>query len=156
MGKKTISKSPVCYYSSTIPHDSCAVKCQSQMIVLLHHTRTSVEVIDSFHFLVISNNQIQSIFPRKQLQSKNKKKEIGRKSIQSQRGFLDKFFVKKTNASSEVHVEELENVPEQQIYSEELVEHENELNSELEKMKMTEHGMFLKLKMNDQKLMNLI
>lgn len=75
------------------------------------------------------------MFPRKQLSGsqKIKKKKQAEKSIQSQRGSLDKFFVKKTNATSEVHIEELENVPEQQIYSEELVEHDNELNSELGK-----------------------
>ncbi|PRQ41931.1 putative HAT dimerization domain-containing protein [Rosa chinensis] len=72
------------------------------------------------------------MFPRKQLSGSQKRKRKKREEeiIQSQRGSLDKYFVKETNESVEDHVENLVNEPELQIHSNEFVENQNEVNEE--------------------------
>ncbi|XP_062006039.1 uncharacterized protein LOC133723237 [Rosa rugosa] len=73
------------------------------------------------------------MFPRKQLSGSQKRKRKKREEeiIQSQRGSLDRYFVKETNESVENHVENLVNEHELQIHSDEFVENQNEVNEEL-------------------------
>ncbi|XP_062005752.1 uncharacterized protein LOC133722916 [Rosa rugosa] len=76
---------------------------------------------------------VSIMFPRKQLSGsqKRKRKKKEEEIIQSQRGSLERYFVKETNESVENHVENLVNEPELQIHSDEFVENQNEVNEEL-------------------------